>query len=172
MEVELKKWEMKYVDELAKHANNKKISDNVRDTFPYPYTKDDAIKFIKGCIESDEDKNLQRAIIVDGSFAGGIGVHLQSDVHCKSAEIGYWLSETYWGKGIMSEAVKEMCRQAFERYDIVRIYAKAFRYNQGSQKVLEKAGFKLEGILEKSVYKNGKIFDSCVYALINKEWEE
>ena len=97
---------------------------------------------------------------------------MQGDVYSKSAEIGYWLAEEYWGKGIMSIAVEKICKLAFERYDIVRIYASAFRYNQGSQRVLEKAGFKLEGILEKSVYKNGKMYDSCMYALINENWEE
>jgi len=115
---------------------------------------------------------LLRAIILDGNFVGSIGVHLQSDVYRKSAEIGYWLAEEYWGNGIASKAVTEICKLAFDRYDIARIHAGAFGYNKRSQRVLEKAGFKLEGILEKSVYKNGKIHDSCMYAIINENWEE
>ena len=88
------------------------------------------------------------------------------DVYCKSAEIAYWLAETYWGHDIMSRAVKEITDIAFEKYDIVRISAEPYEYNMASRKVLEKAGFILEGVLKKSIFKNALYFDSSIYALI------
>ena len=95
-----------------------------------------------------------------------IGVFLKNDVYSKSAEIGYWLSETFWGKGIMTDAIIQMCEMAFKSYDIVRIFAEPFSTNIASCKALEKAGFELEGKLKKSIYKNGKICDSYIYALV------
>lgn len=163
---ELRKWQRDDIESVAKHANNKKIADNLRNVFPYPYTLKDAEGYIKFCINGDESKQCCRAITVNGEAVGSIGVFIKDDVYCKSAEVGYWLGEEFWGKGIMSQAIKEISEFAFENYDIVRIYAEPFARNVGSRRALEKAGFKLEGVLEKSVYKNGEIGDSCIYALI------
>jgi ribosomal-protein-alanine N-acetyltransferase len=97
---------------------------------------------------------------------GSIGVFVKDDVYRKSAEIGYWLGEPYWGRGIMTDAIRQMCRMAFERFDIVRIFAEPFAYNAGSMRALEKAGFTLEGVHRMSVFKNGQFYDSCTYALL------
>ncbi|AKB32359.1 Ribosomal-protein-L7p-serine acetyltransferase [Methanosarcina siciliae HI350] len=97
---------------------------------------------------------------------GCIAIFSKNDVYCKSAEIAYWLGEPLWGRGIMSRAIKELCKTAFEQYDTVRIFAEPYAHNIGSRKALEKAGFVLEGTMKKSVYKNGRLFDSCMYALV------
>ncbi|UWJ23541.1 GCN5-related N-acetyltransferase [Methanosarcina mazei TMA] len=97
---------------------------------------------------------------------GSIALFIKNDVYCRSAEIAYWLGEPFWGRGIMSEAIKQLCQTAFEQYDIVRIFAEPYAHNFGSRKALEKAGFVLEGIMKKGIYKNGNYFDYCMYALI------
>lgn len=106
---------------------------------------------------------------VDGEAAGSIGLFLGSDVYRRSAELGYWLGEPFWGRGIMTAAVETMCREGFAAWDIVRIHAEAFARNAASRRVLEKAGFALEGTLRRSVYKNGEMLDSCIYALVREE---
>ncbi len=166
---ELKDWHIDYAQSIAKYANNKKIADNLRNAFPYPYSLENAKAYISDCIEGDNSNRIVKAIVIDGEAVGSIGVFIKDDVYEKSAEIGYWLAEEFWGKGIISSAVIQVCEIAFKTFDIVRIFAEIFAYNIGSQKVLEKSGFALEGIKAKSVYKNGKIFDSCIYALIKEE---
>jgi [ribosomal protein S5]-alanine N-acetyltransferase len=165
MEFQLVEWNKSHIDGVVKHANNQKIADNLRDTFPFPYTYADAEWYVNDCMEKADSSQIARAIEVDGEVVGSIGIFVKDDVYRKSGELGYWLSEEYWGKGIMSEAVKQICKEAFERFDIVRIFAEPFSYNTGSRRVLEKAGFTLEGILKQSVCKHDKIYDSCMYAL-------
>jgi ribosomal-protein-alanine N-acetyltransferase len=166
MEFTLREWKKSDIENVAQVANNKKVAKNLRNVFPNPYTKEDAEFYINMCLNADKSKDLFLAIDVDGKAVGSIGVFVKDDVYCKSAEMGYWLGEEYWGKGIMTEAVKRICKIAFEKFDIVRIFAEPCAHNIGSRRVLEKAGFKLEGILEKSVYKNNEFYDSCIYALI------
>lgn len=164
----LRKWDIKDIDSVARYANNKKIAGNLRNAFPYPYTRESAESFISACIKSDSTEALFRAIDVNGEAVGSIGVFVKDDVYSKSAEMGYWLAEPFWGRGIMTQAIKQMCDIAFLQYDIIRIFAEPFAHNTASRKALENAGFKLEGVLEKSVFKNGEILDSCIYAIIKK----
>lgn len=166
MQFELRRWKYSDADCIVKYANNLKIANNLRNAFPCPYTIDDAKLYVNNCICSSEENQCTRAIVVDGEAAGSIGVFIKDDVYCKSGEIGYWLAEPFWGNGIVSEAIKQICHFVFQNYDIIRIFAEPYAHNTGSRKALEKAGFELEGILKKSVYKNDKIFDSCIYALI------
>lgn len=166
MDFELRKWKIEDVADVAHFANNEKIASKLRDAFPYPYTEKDAENYIVSCINSSADKQLCLAIVVGGRAVGSIGVFLGGDVYKKSAELGYWLAEEYWGKGIMTEAVKRICAEAFGAYDIVRIYAEPFAHNAGSRKVLENAGFTLEGVMKNGVFKNGQIHDYCMYALL------
>lgn len=161
----LRPWRSTDADDVFFYANNKKIADNLRDGFPYPYTRDNAVGFI-AAVSQDDDKHCCRAIEVQGQAIGSIGVFFKDDVYRKSAEIGYWLGEPFWGRGIMSRAIRQMAEDIFNRYDVVRIFAEPYAYNMGSRRALEKAGFQLEGVLRKSVYKNGKIYDSCIYALL------
>ncbi len=163
MDFKLEKWDLKYTDDVVKHANNKRIADNLRDVFPYPYTKEDAVFFIKDCINNDSN-NILKAITVNGEAVGSISVIKLNDVNRKSAEIGYWIGEEFQNKGIMKKAVKMIIEEAFEKTDIVRIEAEIFETNIPSKKVLENNGFKLEGRKEKSIFKNGKIMASLIYA--------
>ncbi len=162
--------ELKVADaeSIAKHANNINIANNVRNIFPYPYTVEDAIAFINDCQSSDEKCQYIRAIVVNQAAVGVVGCNIQDDVHCKCFEIGYWLGEEFWSRGIMTEAVTRLCREVFLTQDVVRIFAEIFAYNTGSIKVLEKAGFQLEGRLRSSIYKNGTISDSFIYGLIKQ----
>lgn len=154
------------IDDVARFADNPKIAACLRDAFPSPYTLADARAYVTGCIQAGEQTQLCRAIVADGRAVGSIGLFVQGDVYRKSAELGYWLAEKYWGRGIMTKAVTLLCREGFERFAVERIYAEPFAFNLGSRRVLEKAGFTLEGIKRKSVYKNGIIEDSCIYALL------
>ena len=166
MDFILRKWKMEDAADFAHYANNEKIANNLRNGFPYPYTLQDAKSFVESCVSNDETKQICRAIEVNNHVVGSIGIFLGSDIYSRSAEIGYWLGEEFWGMGIMSVAVKQICKEAFERFDIVRIFAEPLTHNIGSRKVLENAGFSIEGIMKNGVYKNGKIFDYCMYALL------
>ena len=163
---ELRKWQIEDVEDVAHYANNERIAANLRNVFPYPYTLEDAEAYVGSCAENSEECQICRAIVADGHAVGSIGIFCGSDVYEKSGELGYWLAEDYWGQGMMTEAVKQICREAFEKFDIVRIYAEPFAHNTGSRRVLEKAGFSLEGIMRKGVCKKGKIYDYCMYALL------
>lgn len=169
MEFTLETWKKEHIPSVAKYADNEKIAGRLRDSFPYPYTEDDAEWFVQDCMEKEGITQLARAIIVNGEAVGSITVMLNDDVYCKSAELGYWLGEPFWGRGIMTAAVETMCREGFAAWDIVRIHAEAFARNAASRRVLEKAGFALEGTLRRSVYKNGEMLDSCIYALVREE---
>lgn len=162
----LEKWDLRYIDDVAELADNPKVAANLRDGFRNPYTREQAEEYIKSCIENDETRQVCRAIVVDGRAVGSVGVYLEEDVYRKTAEVGYWLGEPYWGRGIVAEAVGRICEFAFAHYDIVRIHADPYARNAASRRVLEKAGFVLEGVLRKNVFKDGEILDSCVYALI------
>ena len=169
MQITLVPWEEKFIPQVAKYANNPHIAANLRDVFPWPYTEADAEWFVRDCMARDGQGVLFRAILADGECVGSISVTQGADVYRRSGELGYWLAEPYWGKGIMTWAVREVCREAFEKLDIVRIYAESYAHNMGSRRVLEKAGFVQEGTLRQSVYKNGRMLDSCIYALLKEE---
>jgi ribosomal-protein-alanine N-acetyltransferase len=146
-------------------CNNKKIWDNVRDSLPHPYTEKHAKEFILTC--QAEDPQVTFAIEYRGDFAGCIGLLRQKDIYKLTAEIGYWIGEPYWGLGFATKAVNLLVDYGFDQLGLVRIYTGVFDYNKASQRVLEKAGFKLEGIFEKSVLKNGKICNEYRYGKIN-----
>ena len=169
MDFILRGWMTGDRESLVKNADNPKIFANLRDYFPSPYTLEDADFFIRDCKENDGKTQVVRAIVVDDKAVGTVGVFFKNDVYKKSAELGYWLGEEYWRQGIMSQAVNQLCQYVFDNYDIVRIYAEPFAHNEGSRGVLEKAGFKLEGVMKNSVFKDVKICDSCMYALLKGE---
>ena len=167
MEFKLRPWTIDDLDSLMKYANNPKIAGNLTDAFPYPYTKEAGIKFIKMATGINPPHIL--AIEVNGEAAGGIGVHQEQDVYRINAEMGYWLAEPYWGKGIITEAIKQMVDYGFKNFDIQRIYARPYGHNKASQRVLEKAGFKQEAFFEKICIKNGEYYDLYVYAIRRNE---
>lgn len=119
--------------------------------------------------EAEENETFAFAITVDDKAIGSIGVFRQGNIHRQTAELGYYIAEEYWGRGIMTEAVKQICEYVFGNSDIIRIYAEPFAYNTASCKVLEKAGFQYEGTLRNNAVKNGKIIDMKMYALLKTE---
>ncbi len=164
--VELREWEKSDAKALADLLNNKKILDNLRDGLPYPYTENDALFYINYCITADTDRQFCFAIIYNGEVVGSIGIFRQDNIHFRTAELGYYIGEKFWGKGIMTEAVRLACEYVFANTDIVRIYAEPFAENKGSCRVLEKNGFVLEGILLKNAYKNGTFRDMKMFAKV------
>jgi RimJ/RimL family protein N-acetyltransferase len=160
----LREWRPGDATALARHADNRSIWRNVRDHFPHPYTLADAETWIERA--AGERPPTQLAIEVDGEAAGGIGVFLQRDVERRSAELGYWLGEAHWGRGVMTEAVTRYTAAAFDTFDLLRIYAVVFEWNPASCRVLEKAGYVLEGRLRKAVVKDGAVLDQFLYATV------
>lgn len=160
----IRNWRRGDEQSLVRHANNRKIWRNVRDLFPHPYTMADAEKWI--ALASSEKSNTNFAIEVDGAAAGSIGLVLKDDIFRRSAEIGYWLGEEFWGRGIVTEAVRAVTEYGFANFDICRIYAGVFEWNPASMRVLEKAGYELEGRMKKSATKDGQIIDELIYAII------
>jgi ribosomal-protein-alanine N-acetyltransferase len=151
------------LDDLVKYANNAKIARNLTDMFPHPYGPEDGKKFIKMAMTHDPQQIF--AIAIDGKASGAIGIHPQSDIQRRNAELGYWLAEPFWGRGIVTSAIKLLVPYAFENFDIDRIYARPFGSNKASQKVLEKAGFAFEYRFKNTLIKNGVYEDEVFYAV-------
>jgi RimJ/RimL family protein N-acetyltransferase len=161
MNISLAPWDDINVEELVLLANNKNVSSTLRNIFPFPYTLDDAMKW-KG-FQKNLHPSQHFAIMFDSRLAGGIGCNLKQDVNCKCIEIGYWIGEPYWNKGIATAAVMEMTGYIFRNFDIVRIEAPVFGINKASMKVLENAGYSLEAIHKKAVFKNEVLMDEYLY---------
>lgn len=168
----LREWKQEDAEALVIAANNKNIAANLRNVFPHPYTLEDAEAYISDCLSHHDRRQITRAVVVEETAVGSISVFVKDDVYEKSGELGYWLSEAHWGKGIMTEAVRQICREAFSKWDIIRIFAEPFDYNRGSRRVLEKAGFTYEGTMRNGVFKNGKVHSYCLYSLLREEMEE
>lgn len=160
----LRPWKLGDEPSLEKHANNRKIWINVRDHFPHPYTRGDAMRWVQHASLYLHETVF--AITVDDIAVGSIGLVAKDDVYRKSMEIGYWVGEEFWGRGIVSEAVGAVTAYGFERFDIVRIYADVFDWNLASARVLEKNGYSLEARLKRAVVKDGMITDALMYAKV------
>lgn len=170
VDFQLLPWEEAHIPHIVRWADDPRIAGNLRDAFPSPYTEEAAAWFVRDCVER-EAQQLCRAIVVDGEAVGCVSVQPQGDVYRRSGELGYWLARPFWGKGVMTAAVGRICAEAFRRFDLLRIYAEPFARNAGSRRVLEKNGFQLEGVLRRSVVKNGAVEDACMYALLREDWE-
>lgn len=169
MNCSIRPWKIEDAPDLASAINNKKIHDNLRDGLPYPYTVKDAEEYINIMLVSNKDQTFAFAITIDDRAIGSIGVFRKENIHSRTAEMGYYISENYWGKGIGTSAVKQMCDYIFQNTDIIRIFAEPFAHNIASCRILEKAGFVCEGILRKNAIKDGKILDMKMYSIIKKE---
>jgi RimJ/RimL family protein N-acetyltransferase len=150
--------------QLPLHANNRKVWMNLRDAFPHPYTSKDARKFISMALSRSPETHF--AIAVEGEAVGGIGFGLHTDVERVGAEIGYWLSEKFWGRGIATEALRALTAYALREHSLTRICAVPFEWNLASFRVLEKAGYTLEGTMRRSAIKDGQIIDQRLYAYV------
>lgn len=148
---------------LAQFANNPSIASNLTDAFPYPYKLEDAQRFI--AMARSQQPCRIFTIDINGQASGGMGIHPQSDIMRKNAELGYWLAEPWWGKGIISSLIPEMIQYAFHTFDIDRIYARPFGSNLASQRVLEKVGFVLEARIKDNIYKWDRYEDELIYGI-------
>jgi len=155
---------MSDVDALARHANNRTIWRNLRDAFPHPYTRHDARQFIRSVLERIPETTF--AIAIGGEAAGSIGFVLHRDVERVSAEIGYWLAEPFWGRGITTQALVAVTEHAIAAHGLTRIFAVPFAWNAASCRVLEKAGYVREARLRCSAIKDGELTDQFQYAFI------
>ena len=160
----IRDWQMDDVASIVKYANNRKIWQNLRDGFPNPYSTHDAELFVTQVNEA----NPRTAFAIASEFEaiGSIGLMLGKDVHRFTAEMGYWLAEPFWGKGIMTQAVRFLTAWAFRSLKLHRISAEPYSTNLASHRVLEKAEFSCEGVLRSSVFKDGKVLDQFLYSYI------
>lgn len=163
IDFKLRRWQISDLPSLLKYADNEQIAKQLTDRFPHPYTEESGRKFIALARSRIPEEIL--AIEIDGEACGAIGLHPKEDIFRKNAELGYWLAEPYWGKGVMSRAIIRMIRYGFRTWDIDRIFARPYGSNLASQRVLEKCGFVLEGRFEKTLFKNGRYEDELVYAI-------
>lgn len=161
----LRKWRLSDAKDLAAALNNEKILNNLRDGLPFPYTEQDAQDYISAMSSADENDTFAYAITIDDRAVGSIGAFRQSNIHRQTAELGYYLAEEYWGHGIMTKAIRQLCDIVFDTTDILRIYAEPFAYNTGSRRALEKAGFRYEGTMKNNAVKNGKVLDMVLYSM-------
>lgn len=171
MEIKLRTCTLRYwrrgdEESLVRHADNSLIARNLRDRFPHPYTPKDAGEWIDHTLAEDPPLNL--TITVNSEAVGGIGIIPGTDIHHRSAEIGYWLGEEFWGRGIATEAVKAASQWAFESYDLNRLWAGVFEHNAASARVLVKAGFQFEARLRQAATKEGRALDELLYALVRE----
>jgi [ribosomal protein S5]-alanine N-acetyltransferase len=162
----VREWAVSDLEPLVRHANSRDIWIHLRDRFPYPYLEDHGRKFLEHI--TTQSPSLVWAIEVNGEAAGGIGLEPKTDVERVSAEIGYWLGQAHWGRGIVTEALTAVTAAAFEHFDLLRLFALPFADNPGSIRVLEKAGYSLEGRLPQSTIKDGRVRDQLMFGAYRK----
>jgi ribosomal-protein-alanine N-acetyltransferase len=160
----VRSWHPNDLASIVRHANNRKVWVNLRDRFPYPYTKADAENWIQSALSARPETSF--AIDISEEAVGGIGLELRTDVERHSAEVGYWLGEQFWGQGICTSALKAVTVYAIEAYHLNRIFAVPFSENLASMRVLEKAGYIRECFMRRSAFKDGRFVDQVLYALV------
>lgn len=160
----IRSWQAEDEEAIVRYANNRSVSIHLRDSFPYPYTRADAQAWLRSVRRRQPETMF--AIASQQEAIGGIGLHIQPDVYRISAELGYWLGEPFWGQGIATEAVRAVTEWGFSHLGLARIYAGVFDGNPASARVLEKAGFMLEGRMRSAVIKEGRILDQFLYARV------
>jgi len=165
MNIVLRKWRIEDADALSFLANNRKIADKLRDRFPHPYTRQDAVQWIG--LQEAREPVTDFAVEAEGKLSGGCGLILQQDIYRCSAEIGYWVGEPYWGKGIATAAVQKLVTYISLTFpSVIRIYAEVFVNNNPSKRVLGKNGFSLESTRKKAVIKNNILLDDEVWVCL------
>ena len=164
----MRKWTKSDAPSLVRHANNIEVARHLRDRFPHPYTREHALAFLTHAGAADPPVNL--AIDVAGAAVGGIGYERGSDIERYSAEIGYWLGEEHWGRGIATEALERLTHHLLVDEQVLRLFALPLADNAASIRVLEKAGYEREGLLRSSCVKYGRPRDQLLYARVNPAW--
>lgn len=168
MECKIRRWKIDDAFELAEALNNMNVQNNLRDGLPYPYTENDAKEFIRAMLDADKNTTFAFAVTFKDKVVGSIGVFRKDNIHLRTAEMGYYIAEPFWGKGLGTSAIKQVCHYIFEETDIIRIFAEPFAYNAASCRILEKSGFEYEGTLRSNAVKNGNVLDMKMYSLIKK----
>jgi RimJ/RimL family protein N-acetyltransferase len=163
----IRPWKAEDLNALVSLADNINIWSALRNSFPNPYTPADGEAWLQLMEQASPVVNF--AIEFNGVLTGGIGLILNGDVYIKSAEVGYWIGEPFWGRGIATEALRQMVNYTFTYFDIVRLYAEVFEHNKASMRVLEKNGFYLEGVRRKAVFKQEKLMDDYIWVLL-RSW--
>lgn len=166
IEFTLRDFTINDIESIAENANNINVSKYLHDRFPYPYSVNDAREFVEVFIPGQKGKIF--AVDVNGNAVGAIGLHLQQDEHRMNAELGYWLGEAFWNKGIITSAIPFVVKYGFEKLNLKKIYAKVYDTNKVSCIVLVKSGFKIEARLISNAIKNGKYVDELIYARFNE----
>jgi ribosomal-protein-alanine N-acetyltransferase len=167
---QLRPWREGDEESLVRHASNRQIWNNVRDFFPYPYTPRDAHSWVRSNKSYQQPNNL--AVEVDGKAVGNIGFTVKDDIYRYNAEIGYWVGEEYWGRGIMTEAIPIMTDYIFKNFQVNRIFACVLEGNTASMRVLTNAGYQQEAIHRKAAVKNNQYLDEYIYAILRAEHRE
>ncbi len=165
----IRKWALSDAKDLATALSDKKVQENLRDGLPYPYTEQDGEEYISSMLSANKNDTFAFAITVDGKVIGSISAFRQGNIHRQTAELGYYIAKEYWGRGVMTEAVKQFCDYVFAHTDIIRIFAEPFADNTASCRVLEKAGFRFEGTLRRDAIKNGKVLDMKIYSKLKTD---
>lgn len=163
----VRSWRREDLPSLLRHGDNPKVAANMRDQFPHPYTEADGLRWLE--LATGELAGTNWAIEVGGEAVGGIGLRPQGDINDGTAEIGYWLGEPYWGRGIATAAVSAVTRHALATFGYRRLFAWAFAQNTPSRRVLEKCGYRLEGVMRQSAVKNGSVLDQAVYGIVGED---
>jgi RimJ/RimL family protein N-acetyltransferase len=163
---QVRPWQRGDEASLARHANSRNVWINLGEGFPHPYTLADAERWIARATSQDPPTHF--AIAVNGEAVGGVGFEVQQDVARRSAVLGFWLGEAYWGRGIATAAVKAVSAHAFAAFDLCRLFAYVFERNPASMRVLEKAGYMCEARLRKAATKDGKTFDLYLFSTIKE----
>jgi ribosomal-protein-alanine N-acetyltransferase len=154
-------------DAITKYADNRNVWLGLRDAFPHPYTRKDAEEWLELAMNQDPECNF--AIASADEVVGGIGVGLGKGERRLSGEVGYWVGQPFWGQGIATRAVIVFTRYVFEAFDLIRAYAEVYSSNPASARVLEKAGYRFEGLLRNAIIKDGKVLDLSVYARLRSD---
>lgn len=171
MQCKIRPWKTNDAPALAKALSNKNVLDNLRDGLPYPYTENDALDYINAMLSADKNDTFAFAVTVNDEAVGSIGAFRQGNIHFRTAELGYYIAQPFWDKGVGTAAVGLLCSYIFDNTDILRIFAEPFSYNTGSCRILEKNGFKYEGTLRQNALKNGKVLDMKMYSLVKDDWK-
>jgi len=155
---------------LAKYANNIKIFNNMRDLFPHPYTLEDANKFI--ALANSQSPTKIFAITWDDEAIGSVGVFPKEDISRLNAEVGYWIAEPFWGRGLATQAMADIIDYGFQTFQLKRIFAIPFPHNLASKRVLEKNGLVLEAVIKDSLIKNNTMMDELIYSIREEDWKK
>lgn len=153
------------LEALVRYANNPRVAANLRDRFPHPYTVEDGLEWLAAAAQQDPEANF--VIATEAELIGTVGLSLGDDVYRRSAEVGYWVAEPFWGRGIATRVLRAITEWGLAHFDLLRIYAYVFADNVASARVLEKAGYELEGTMRRAVVKDGRVMDQMVYAKLS-----